>query len=465
MEQPLYTHKNEFDTEMGNLGYNASVHDLVVQAAHTELNRYFKDEQEAVRLWGWDPGSLHDADRYRIVQLLRSFVYQERLIVTALDWLDEKFGDYLRSSPEARRQAEAFVSSLNLAAARRAVDYALRALPGVPTDWIKNDKREQMAKDVLAKWQQKAPETDAHAPGTRDMMSGFHKERNAFDRYHDAQKVLEQGQGLVGAAIMGRLKGMPGLGGLAHYLVKESSLDRGSYSEAEQFADSVGEYLPPAFRRIHALRSIIDFHDPEIARTLGRRGDYFSSRPWDPEEMKKPDDTTFKGSGFGMELWRLKDQGYPRERIPDGLLYDLVDTALAVQAEYQLQCFFVDRELAKIIDTRGKDEQWLYEKTAEAAVERARARAEAAGFWGLVGDILGLVSAVAWPSSRRSPPSWAPSRSSPLSAPWARTRRPPASRATGTPPRSAVSRRTCWPPSRSWAPWPRAPRARGPRPA
>lgn len=100
-----------------------------------------------------------------------------------------------------------------------------------------------------------------------------------------------------------------------------------------------------------------------------------------------------------MELWRLKDQGYPSKRIPDGQLYDLVDTVLAVQAEYQLQCFFVDRELSRIIATRGEEEQWLHQKTAAWAAERARAEAEAkakaSGFWGLVGDILGLVSAAA----------------------------------------------------------------------
>ncbi|MEU1373174.1 hypothetical protein ABZ442_05855 [Streptomyces triculaminicus] len=428
MTDPLYTPESEADTRLEHLGYNASVHDLVVQAAHKELNRFLQNEGEAVQMWGWDPNSLHAADRYRIAQLLRSFIYQEQRIVAALKWLDGQYRAYVDSSPQNRQKAEAFIDSLNQAAARRAVDLVAGHNPWhAAAEWLTDDKRDAMAKEVVAKWQQEAPHTDAHAStGERGQGPGF------------MYKRVNEGEQLVGRVIATHLKGTPGFSKVTETLGEDDGgSDSGSVASlapelvehlkktipgfkpvadaAKQVVDAVddlvdrvystyvdpfgGDYLPPAFRRVHALRSIVDFHDPQIARDLGRRGDLFSSLPWDEQGNKRPEDTTFKGSGFDMDLWRLKDVGYAKERIPDGQLYDLVDTALAVQAEYQLQCFFVDRELSKVIDTRGKEEQWLYEKTAAWAAERARAEAEAkakaSGFWGFVGDILGLVSAAA----------------------------------------------------------------------
>ncbi|WP_367137574.1 MULTISPECIES: hypothetical protein [Streptomyces] len=401
MAEPLYTTESEADTRLSHLGYNASVHDLVVQAAHTELNRFLKNEGDAVRMWGWDPGSLHAADRYRIVQLLRSFTYQERLIVTALKRLDEQYRAYVNSSAQNRAKAEAFIASLNQAAARRAVDFVAGRMPDLVAKGLKDGERDRIAKALVSKWQDNARETDVHVDGSM----------------WRRKEAVEQGWNLVQAAITSHLTPAPRLGQAVGDLLSQAKnhapdtdeeyaelpIENGAPVEdveandprVLQYSDS---YLRPPFRRIHMLRSVVDFYDPEIARELGRRDGSFSIYST-VEEMSRPEDTTFKGSGFDMDLWRLKDQGYPRERISDGLLYDLVDTALAVQAEYQLQCFFVDRELAKVIDTRGKEEQWLYAKTADWAAERARAEAEAkakaAGFWGLVGDILGLVSAVA----------------------------------------------------------------------
>ncbi|MGW1376948.1 hypothetical protein ACWD6P_22120 [Streptomyces sp. NPDC002446] len=430
MTKPLYTPEREADTQLQHLGYNASVHDLVVQAAHKELNRFLEREGEAVQMWGWNPNSLHAADRYRIAQLLRSFIYQEQRIVAALHWLDEKYRAYVASSPQARAQAEAFIASLNQTAARRAVDLVAGHNPwNAAASWLTDDKRDRIAKDVVAKWQQEAPHADAHVSQT---------ERWPDDDELDSRlsRPVNEGEQLVGRVIANHLKDTPGLAKVTETLAEANSESDGDGEPideelleklkslpgfkpvadgAKRVVDAVedlvnrvyatyvdpsaGDYLPPAFRRIHTLRSIVDFHDPEIAHELGRRGDVFGFNHWDEQGRERPEDTSFKGSGFDMELWRLQDHGYPKERIPDGLLYDLVDTVLAVQAEYQLQCFFVDRELAKIIDTRGKDEQWLYQKTAEWAAERARAEAEAkakeSGFWGFVGDILGLVSAAA----------------------------------------------------------------------
>ncbi|MFD8979073.1 hypothetical protein [Streptomyces sp. NPDC059564] len=403
MTKPLYTPETEADTQLANLGYNASVHDLVVQAAHKELNRFLVDEGQAVKMWGWDPNSLHAADRYRVAQLLRAFIYQEQSIVAALKWLDERYRAYVEASPQNRKRAEAFVDSLNLAAARRAIDFMIDRVPGAGV-LVTSAKRDRIAKDLVAKWQKEAPNTDAHAaPAEREGEGqGWGGNGGSFGDSRGARMaVLEQGEWLVADVIADSLKSVPGLSQIAKTIAERPKVTDGSGNELPFDPDQWGgaTYLPPVFRRMHTLRSIVDFHDPEIARELGRRGAAWDSSPWDAEGNERPEDTTFKGSGFDMDLWRLKDLAYPGARIPDGPLYDLVDTALAVQAEYQLQCFFVDRELSKVIETRGKEEQWLYEKTAAWAVERARAEAEAkakaAGFWGLVGDILGLVSAAA----------------------------------------------------------------------
>ncbi|MFG2400355.1 hypothetical protein [Streptomyces lydicus] len=451
MTKPLYTPEGEADTQLEHLGYNASVHDLLVQAAHRELNRFLEHEGEAVKMWGWDPNSLRAADRYRIAQLLRSFIYQEQRIVAALCWLDEQYRAYLDSSPQARAQAEAFITSLNEAAARRAVDEQLHEPPwsyedssystdGSPVDdeelldpgevsaYFTDDKRDRLAKDVVAKWQQNARYVDAHtsrpwhrpAKGDPWRSSEMLVDSVIADHLQGTPELVRvaedlneriSSRGLEWRKAFG-IEPLKPIAGAAKYvagIVKDAAgITTGAAQPVEYAAEEIvaklyevegiglaNRYPSPAFRRIHALRSIIDFHDPEIARELGWRSDMGDSMPEDHQGKERPEDTSFKGSGLGTELWRLKDVGYPRHRIPDGELYDLVDTVLAVQAEYQLQCFFVDRELAKIIDTRGKEEQWLYQKTAEWAEERAKAKARAIAYWGFVGDILGLVSAAA----------------------------------------------------------------------
>ncbi|KJS63837.1 hypothetical protein [Streptomyces rubellomurinus] len=87
--------------------------------------------------------------------------------------------------------------------------------------------------------------------------------------------------------------------------------------------------------------------------------------------------------------WRLTDGSYPREYITDQRLYDLIDTAIAIQAEYQLQCLLTDREFTRVVENRGMEFEWLKAEAARKAAE------ESAGPWGLIGDILGIVSAVA----------------------------------------------------------------------
>ncbi|MGW5383994.1 hypothetical protein [Nocardia sp. NPDC003963] len=90
--------------------------------------------------------------------------------------------------------------------------------------------------------------------------------------------------------------------------------------------------------------SIIDFTDPEVARPLG-----------DDETPVTPE------AGFQGEMWRLMDIAYDSIRIPHNDLRELVDLVLAVQAEYQLQCLLIDREMSRVIDTRGREFDWLTE--------------------------------------------------------------------------------------------------------
>ncbi|MFH9570482.1 hypothetical protein [Streptomyces sp. NPDC017230] len=88
-------------------------------------------------------------------------------------------------------------------------------------------------------------------------------------------------------------------------------------------------------------------------------------------------------------FWRLTGKGYPRDRIPDEGLYNLLDTVLAVHAELQLQSLLALREITRITDTRGRELQYL-------RVEAARQTdADTSNVWGGLGDITGIVAAVA----------------------------------------------------------------------
>ncbi|MFF1788402.1 hypothetical protein ACFVX9_18320 [Kitasatospora sp. NPDC058243] len=96
------------------------------------------------------------------------------------------------------------------------------------------------------------------------------------------------------------------------------------------------------------------------------------------------------GPAFAGSFWRFKDNGYPREWIADGRLYDLIDMALALQAELQLQCLLTDREFTRVIQTRGQEFEYLKAEAARKAAEE-----QGGSFWAVFGDILGIVSAVA----------------------------------------------------------------------
>lgn len=257
----------QISEQLYSLGFDPGS-DKFVGAIHSELNMYTGNERDALRIWGWDANTLTDAERYKIDQLLRMFVFQENQILSALRRLDAEYGAYLESNPEAARQAEAFTTSLQ-------------------DDLMKQHKQ-------LQEW---GPSEESPYPPSR------------------------------------------------------SDLEWLRYS----------------------VQGVMSFMHPEIARNTGPNYSL-----------------AMGGMSFTGNYWRLKDNGYARDRIPDGYLYDLIDTAIALQAEFQLQSLLTDREFTRIIETRGREFEWL---KAEAA--RKAAAEQGSGFWGLFGDILGIVSAVA----------------------------------------------------------------------
>ncbi|GAA2951357.1 hypothetical protein [Streptomyces enissocaesilis] len=158
-----------------------------------------------------------------------------------------------------------------------------------------------------------------------------------------------------------------------------SDLDKQS-TQMREWEPSEESPWPPDQHDMYALREsvqgVMSFMHPEIARNTG------------PNHS-----LAMGGMSFTGNYWRLKDNGYARDRIPDGYLYDLIDTAIALQAEFQLQCLLTDREFTRVIQTRGQEFEWLKAEAARKAAQAAAAE-QGGGFWGLFGDILGIVAAV-----------------------------------------------------------------------
>lgn len=137
------------------------------------------------------------------------------------------------------------------------------------------------------------------------------------------------------------------------------------------------KYVPEEYSQHEfqtAIEGVMSWRHPAVARNTG------------PSKSLAMGGRIFDG----VDYWRLTDGSYPREYVKDARLYDLIDTALAIQAEYQLQCLLTDREFTRVIETRGTEFEWLKAEAARKAAEE-----KAGGFWGLFGDILGIVSAVA----------------------------------------------------------------------
>ncbi|MEU6058873.1 hypothetical protein [Streptomyces sp. NPDC047097] len=136
-------------------------------------------------------------------------------------------------------------------------------------------------------------------------------------------------------------------------------------------AQSVDGYADHQLWRMWHPGAIIDLTDPEVARPI------------------PPGSLSGGGYSFSTTMWRLMDRAYTAQRIADPELRDLVDHCLGIQAEYQLQALLTDRELMKVIDGRGQEFEYLKAKAAAEAAKEA-----GGGFWGFLGDALGIASAV-----------------------------------------------------------------------
>ncbi|MEU6171096.1 hypothetical protein ABZ832_04140 [Streptantibioticus parmotrematis] len=163
---------------------------------------------------------------------------------------------------------------------------------------------------------------------------------------------------------MARVRGLRSYQDLTEEEKENWHNDLETWHEAQRERDSQEEFP--------AVAGVIAFQHPAVSRYLG-----------------KIPSLAMGGYTGGGGYFRLTDNGYPREWIKDGRLYDLIDMAMALQAELQLQCLLVDREFTRIVSTRGQEFAYLKAEAARKAAE------ESASFWATFGDVMGIVSAVA----------------------------------------------------------------------
>ncbi|MFH8692491.1 hypothetical protein ACH4EC_37215 [Streptomyces anulatus] len=188
----------------------------------------------------------------------------------------------------------------------------------------------------------------------------------AFNRLNQEFASYLYSDGAIAQQAQGFVEALP-------RLTKEAAEKRKTLSAGPSEAE-VREYMEWLNYEVDrdTIQGVMSWHHPDIARDIGPNASLAMS-----------------GFNSRYHYWRLKDCGYPREYIEDQQLYDLIDTALAIQAELQLQCLLTDREFTRVIETRGAEFEWL---KADAA--RKAAAEQGGGFWGHFGDILGIVSAV-----------------------------------------------------------------------
>ncbi|GAA3276828.1 hypothetical protein [Streptomyces lavendulae] len=144
------------------------------------------------------------------------------------------------------------------------------------------------------------------------------------------------------------------------------------------------DYLaPPSLRSMNKPPGkrppIIDLYDPEVARPI-------SSVSWTTYAWGRREKDVQVG-----DVWRLGDNAYKLDRIPDELLRNFVDLVLAVQAEYQLQCIVSKTEIRNVISARQEAYFALDEEMVKTGVYKSRW--EGKSVWEIVGDSLGVFSA------------------------------------------------------------------------
>ncbi|MFD5732322.1 hypothetical protein ACFWIY_05775 [Streptomyces sioyaensis] len=364
--------EGEGSNRMPHLGYDISKDDRIVGSLISELNRYSmysNDPKVAGMVWGWngEPGT--PEAKYRVDLIINSWLAMERRIISAMGRLDgdvraliekdiaERAGSeegeayyerwntleqegnqegLLRLQAEQARPAGRvgeFVHSLNVDAARRIIDWSFDDLTDIEKGLAYFEYGFQFAG--------KAPQFDAER---RDQLAEWIALGWEANRGYPDPRDVQQALGL--------------------FLHGSHGKDAPS-KEDQAIAHHLNAALGGGASRFHRARTpcaLVDFTDPVVARPMG---------------------------GFMRTMWRLMDVAYDAQRIADPELRDLVDHCLAVQAEYQLQALLTNREMSKVIEASGREFEYLKAKAAAEA-----AKEQGGGFWGFLGDVLGMMSAV-----------------------------------------------------------------------
>lgn len=311
------------------LGFDPQ-HDKYVGAVHTELDIFKRDPGMSMRIWGWDPKALTDVEHYKIDQLKRMFSFQEKQIHDALDRLSAEWDTYLSSDDEVLRQAEEFITAL-----------PLRTCEALEKQYRRSEDSSYNPRHVFPGYT--PPEQSSTGPSVASA--------EALVR-----RIKEEDKGEMTEKYLGALAFL-----------------KACREEADKpFRGTFDPGSVPSYEFNGVVEGIMSWRHPAIARNAG------------------PDASLAMGAvSFEGDYWRLTENSYPRDYVEDQRLFDLIDTAVAIQAEYQLQCLLMDREFTRVIQNRGLEFEWLKAEAARKAAEKN------AGPWGLIGDILGIASAVA----------------------------------------------------------------------
>ncbi|WEB41721.1 hypothetical protein MOV08_22240 [Streptomyces yunnanensis] len=372
--------EGEGHNEMWHLGYDVSRGDLIIDALISKLNMYSnRGGGDARAIWGWGGNSGTAEDRYRIDLIINSWLAMERRIISAMRRLDgdvgaliekdtaeqagaEEEGDGFYERSNALRKEEdwegllrlqaeqerpagrvgEFVYSLNVNAARRIIDWSFDGPSGIEEDVAYEQGFFGSAEE--------APQFAAERRSQLAEWIALGWEAGRGDLY---SQDVEQALDLF-------LRGSQG----------KDTPSKQDQAIADHLTTALGNGAS-CFHRARTPCALVDFTDPVVARPI------------------PPGSLASGGRGFTRTMWRLMDVAYDAQRIADPELRDLVDYCLAIQAEYQLQALLTNREMTKVIDASNQQFEYLKAKAAAEA-----AKEQGGGFWGFLGDVLGMASAV-----------------------------------------------------------------------
>ncbi|MGW1373535.1 HrpF/NolX family T3SS translocon protein [Streptomyces sp. NPDC002446] len=366
---------------MPYLGYDVSNGDRIVGALISSLKEYTglkPTGSTGQRFYSWDRNSVTPEARYRIDLIINSWQAMEQRIISAMRRLDGDVGALIEKDTAERAESaeegdgfyerldtlteegdqerllrleaeEArpagrvgeFVHSLNVNAARRIIDWSFDGPSGVAEDLDFFESGFEYVGE--------GPQFDAERRSqlAEFIALGWEAARGNLDP-RDVDRALD--------VFLGGSRG-------------EDTPSKQDQAIANHLNAALGNGAS-RFHRARTPDALVDFTDPVVARPI-------------------PPSIAGAGMGFTDTMWRLMDVAYDAQRIADPELRDLVDHCLAVQAEYQLQALLTNREMAKVVDASNQQFEYLKAKAAAEA-----AKEQGGSFWGFLGDVLGMVSAV-----------------------------------------------------------------------